>query len=400
MQHSTRPPLVLVAPLNWGLGHATRCISLVQALQKLGCEVIIASDGASRTLLVEEFPLLTHLSSPHTPIRYSRHQWLFGWAMLKLIPRFWLQIKREQQWIKKIVARYAIDAIIADNRYGLAHPGTLNVIVTHQLAIRTGYGHLADRVTQRLLYRYINRYQQVWVPDVATEPSLAGALSHPRLLPGIPVQYIGFLNRLSTATHATVPLSKELPQRLRVLVLLSGPEPQRTLLEKIILDQVASFNGALTLVRGLPSSSADTSAMAQHHAGALSTQQMALLYGTPHVKIFDHKNAADLRTLLAESDYIICRSGYTTLMEMIPLQKRLLLVPTPGQPEQTYLAAYANSHHYAPFFVQKRFSITKALTLAQQYPYQLSARFTAQSPLPGVLAHWIEQHNSVKAGSR
>lgn len=381
LSNPARPLVVLVAPLNWGLGHATRCIPLIHTLQQLECEVIIASDGASKTLLVEEFPLLTHLSSPHTPIRYSRYQWFFGWAMLRLIPRFYSQLKREQRWIKKIVRQYSIDAIVSDNRYGLAHPNVPGIIITHQLGIRTGHGGLADQLARQLLYRYINRYQAVWIPDVPEEPSLAGALSHPHKAPAIPLHYIGILNRLYAMQPQ--PATDNGP----VLVLLSGPEPQRTILEKIILEQVASFSQPLIIVRGLPAAASNNYAAGLRPPDSHSS--LDLLYGASRVRLYDHLSTAELQTLLPSVSYVICRSGYTTLMEMIPLQKKLLLIPTPGQPEQTYLATHADRLHYAPQFSQRNFSIAQAIHVARQYPYRFPTHFS-ESVLHGIVSQWVD----------
>lgn len=360
MPSLTRPPVVLVAPLNWGLGHATRCIPLIQELLLKGCKVIVASDGASRTLLVEEFSDLIHISSPHTEIRYSKSPRWFGWAMIKLLPRFWLQIKREQRWIRSMVAAYQIEAIISDNRYGMAHPAIPSVLITHQLGIQTGHGKQVDRWIQKVLYRFIGHYRAVWVPDVKEEPSLAGSLSHPVSYPTIPVEYVGMLNRFSRSNpKATGSLVKDRP----VLVLLSGPEPQRTLLEKLILKQAASFHGLLIIVRGLP-----TVVNAQTTTNT-DQQHLQEVYGIPHVRQFDHLGATELQKLLQGVDYIVCRSGYTTLMEMIPLQKKLLLIPTPGQPEQQYLASHSDQQRYAPFWSQDRFSLEDALEEASRYPY-------------------------------
>ena len=360
MPSLTRPPVVLVAPLNWGLGHATRCIPLIRELLSRGCKVIVASDGASHALLVEEFPEVTHISSPHTEIRYSKSPRWFGWAMIKLLPRFWLQIKREQRWIRSIVAAYQIEAIISDNRYGMAHPAIPSVLITHQLGIQTGYGKQVDRWIQKVLYRFIDQYQSVWVPDVKEDPSLAGTLSHPVSYPTIPVEYVGMLNRFSRSNPKATTSSKE---DRPVLVLLSGPEPQRTLLEKLILKQAASFNGSLIIVRGLPA------VVNAQTVTNTDQQHLQELYGIPRVRQFDHLAATELQNLLQGVDYIVCRSGYTTLMEMIPLQKKLLLIPTPGQPEQQYLASYADQQRYAPFWNQDRFSLVAALEEASRYPY-------------------------------
>lgn len=405
---SPPPPLtILVAPLNWGLGHATRCIPIIQELQARGCQVIVASDGASRALLVEEFPELTHISSPHTEIRYSKSPRWFGWAILKLIPRFWFQIKREQRWIRSVVSAFRIQAIIADNRYGMAHPNIPSIIITHQLGIQTGYGAAVDRLIQRISYHYIDRYRAVWVPDLKDEPSLAGALSHPIKYPSIPVAYLGMLNRFARSTNKVPSDTEELstarqlikvaeattfesgaalPEKRPILVLLSGPEPQRTLLEKLILKEAASFKGSLIILKGLPASSAttDTAPVNQHH--------LQELYGLNQVRQFDHLGAAELQALLPSVEYIICRSGYTTLMEMIPLQKKLLLIPTPGQPEQLYLAVHADQQHYAPFWRQDKFSLIAALEEASRYSYHFPKAFN-KDHLSAVIAALVDQLN-------
>ena len=286
-----------------------------------------------------------------------------------------------------MVDRYRIDAILSDNRYGLAHPSVTSVFITHQLEIRTGYGRIANRITQRILYRLMDRFQQIWVPDTEATPSLAGALSHPHDPPAVPIQYIGVLNRLA----AIEPDTPKMPKQL--LVLLSGPEPQRSLLEAILLKQVASLSEQLVLVRGLPA----TANAAKR--SELTEPSLSLLYGPSRIKIFDHLTTDQLQQLLPSVEYIICRSGYTTLMEMIPLQKKLLLIPTPGQPEQTYLASYADSQQYAPQFSQQGFSIEHALRVARQYPYSFPAHFE-HTTRQTVVARFVDQLRQQRNGSR
>lgn len=372
-------PRILVAPLNWGLGHATRCIPLIRQLQQEGCEVITASDGDSRSLLVEEFPLLTHLSSPHAPIRYSKKKIFFGWAMVRLLPRLLQQVHREKRWIKKIVAQYRITGIIADNRYGLAHSAIHSVIITHQLGIRTGMGKTMDRLAQRLLYHWIDQYHQVWVPDIAETPSLAGALSHPRHLPAIPLVYIGLLNRL----HKKPQSSATPPSRL--LFLLSGPEPQRTLLEELLVNQLVNFPDEVVIVRGLPHLKKETT---MHVPLTEQSPALTRLYGKSRVTIVDHLPAPALQAVVESATFIVCRSGYSTLMEMIPQHKKLILIPTPGQPEQEYLGKLLDRHHYAPRFDQANFSLSRALEKAREYPYAFPTHFE-WTPLPTIVKEWV-----------
>ncbi|MBM3159421.1 MAG: glycosyl transferase family 28 [Bacteroidetes bacterium] len=352
---NTSWPRVLVAPLNWGLGHATRCIPIIHWLLKQNCQVIIGANGKAGTLLQQEFPALPYVETPGTEIRYSQNKILFPLLLLWQMPKFLKQIRDEKRWLAKQVAQWKLDAVIADNRYGLHNPSIHSVLITHQLLIKTGQGVWVDRLLQKIGYRLLNKFNEVWIPDYRGSWALAGELSTPLALPTTPLRYIGILNRFSQNTPATI-------GETHLLFLLSGPEPQREILETLITQSLTNYTGSYTLVKGKPVNAGD-------HISS-STDSLQLLYGKSKGIIYEHLNSAALQTEIDKASLIICRSGYTSLMELLPQQKKLVCIPTPGQPEQEYLANYCNQKGWAPLLMQENFSIKSALTIAAEFSYQ------------------------------
>lgn len=354
---------ILVAPLDWGLGHATRCIPLIRELINQGAEPVIGGSGFSGVLLKEEFPGLTYLEIPATAIRYSRNRRGFALELLRQLPALNRQVKAEQHWLQHAIARYLFDAVISDNRYGLNHPAIPCIIITHQLRIRSGLGRLADRIVQDKNYRHLSRFSACWIPDAAENGGLAGALSHPENMPTIPCRYIGPLTRFS---RTDTPEEKS-----HLLILLSGPEPQRSILEEKILDQLHQYPGTATLVRGLPG-------------------HQQLIPSTGQIRIYNHLPAASLNTELQRAGLIISRTGYTTLMDLLPFQKKTILVPTPGQPEQEYLGQYLAGAQQALVIAQERFSLLNAVAAATAYPYRFPG-MQHNKALSRLVAEFLQQ---------
>src|SRR5580700_502801 len=170
---------VLVAPLAWGLGHATRCIPIIKELINQGCTVIIAAGGIQKAVLQEEFPDLSFVEIPGFCIKYGKNRAFTLLKILFSIPKILIGIKRENQWLRRFAGREGLDLVISDNRYGLYGAGVYSVFMTHQLAIRTSFGAVADELVRRMNYAFIRRFSACWVPDVAGPGNLAGKLSHP-----------------------------------------------------------------------------------------------------------------------------------------------------------------------------------------------------------------------------
>jgi UDP-N-acetylglucosamine transferase subunit ALG13 len=335
-------PRILVAPLDWGLGHATRCIPVIRQLIKKNCDVLLAGDGMIQKLLVVEFPSIPFFNLKGYGIVYGTTKWdVFGKMMLQ-IPRIINAIDDENQWLDDLLAKEKIDAVISDNRYGLYHDDVYSVFITHQLLIKTGLGATADSILQKMNYQYINEYDECWVPDIEGNFTLAGALSHPEKSPEIPVKFIGALSRFCK--------KENIKEQKHLLILLSGPEPQRTILEEILLEELKDFTGVVLFIRGLPG--------------------IAII---PEVKntitIINHLPAQELQSVINEADYVISRCGYSTVMDLMVMQKKCILIPTPGQTEQEYLSSHLMDKNMALCIPQSKFKLKNALDLATSFNY-------------------------------
>jgi uncharacterized protein (TIGR00661 family) len=344
---------VLVAPLDWGLGHATRCIPIIKALQELGKTVILAGDGPSAQLLQTEFPSLTLLPLRGYHISYAKSAWGLPWQMLAQAPAIFQTIKDEHAWLDAMIEEQQIDLVISDNRYGLYSKKIPCVLITHQLTIKMPFAWL-ERHVQKIHYSLINRFHTCWVPDSKGTLNLGGDLSHPMKMPAIPVKWIGLLSRFEWTNQPADAF------KYQYCFLLSGPEPQRTLLENIILKNIVDINEPIVLVRGLPATSE-----------SIVTENV-------HLIVYNHLPAVELEQIILSSEWIICRSGYSTLMDLTALHKNAILIPTPGQTEQEYLAKQISEQGMAFSVAQSKFSLSESIAQAKK----ISADARASKELP------------------
>lgn len=341
ISQSPSKPRILVAPLDWGLGHATRCIPLIHTLLNKGADVVLAGTGKTEALLRTEFPELPLLPLPGYAIRYGKTAWGTFAALLRQVPKLLRAIKQEEAWLQQVVDEYNITAVLSDNRYGLHHPDVYSVFITHQLQVKTPLRRV-EVLLQKRIYGYLKKFNACWVPDYAAEPNLAGMLSHPRRLPPVPVTYIGPLSRF-------VPAAPVLTHY--ILILLSGPEPQRTMLETKLLQQAQLFQTPILVVRGLPG-----------HTGLPPVPY--------HITIVNHLPAATLQKAIENAQFVISRCGYSTVMDMMLLQKKCVFIPTPMQTEQEYLAQHLMRQNRALCIPQQKFRLKAAMALAETFPYQ------------------------------
>lgn len=341
---ATEAPRILVAPLDWGLGHATRCIPVIYELQKQGADVWLAGEGAQKILLHKEFPNLPFLDLKGYRVGYAKTAIGLVISIVSQIPRLLHTIRAEHNWLKKAIQQHGFQAIVSDNRYGLYHHSIPSVFITHQLLIKNPLGQWAERLLQKINYRYINRFNYCWIPDQEGSINFAGELSHPIFKPVIPATYTGILSRLNITN------TKEKQKHL--FISLSGPEPQRSLLENKIVEEISHYNGTATIVRGLPGSE-------------------KMIPSTNDIQFHNHLTADDYSREMQAASLVICRSGYSTIMDVFTLQKKAVLIPTPGQSEQEYLASYLTKKGLVASIPQKDFSLSKALQLANDFHYQL-----------------------------
>lgn len=334
---------VLVAPLDWGLGHATRCIPVIYELLKQDYNVWLAGEGAQETLLKQEFPKLPFLPLKGYRVKYGGSPAGLLWSVFFQLPRIFKTIRDENNWLKKAVDEYQFDTIISDNRFGLYHPSVPCIFITHQLKIKTSFGKWSELFLQKINYRFINRFSQCWIPDEEDKNGLAGELSHPVEMPAIHSHYLGILSRLEKKNIAE--------KKNHLFISLSGPEPQRTLLENKIIHDIGHYNGTATILRGLPGAS-------------------FLIPSTNDIRFFNHLDTNEYNTEMEKAEYVVSRSGYSTVMDIITLGKKSILIPTPGQTEQEYLAKYLSEKKIAFCISQKDFSIKEALQKASGFEYK------------------------------
>ena len=287
----------------------------------LGYQVTLAGEGNVAALFKKEFPDTRIIPLAGYKISYSKKGIFFIPKILLQVPKIIRAISKEHQWLDQQLSIHHWDLIISDNRYGLYTPRTKTVFISHQLGVISGFGKWGDAITRLLLYRWVNRFNTCWIPDCAGRTNIAGKLSHPKSMPNH-YQFIGPLSRLkNTATS----------EGSHVLVLLSGPEPQRTMLENILINQLGQINEAVIFVRGLPSS-----------APPISDRD--------NIHFENHLDGDAISALVSGAKAVVCRSGYSSVMDLLKLGKRALLIPTPGQTEQVYLARHL--HKMKWFLVQ------------------------------------------------
>jgi hypothetical protein len=323
----------LIAPLDWGLGHASRCVPIIHDCIEKGHIVIIAADGAQKKLLQYYFPNTTYVTIPKYNIRYSRKAWWLPVVLFFQLPKIAAAIYKEHRWLQAHVT--AFDQVISDNRYGLFNSQLKSTFITHQLIVKAPF-IWAEKMIQQLQYYFINKFSECWVPDTQGYPGFAADLSHPSVMPKIPVTYIGALSQFSVLQNASTTAP---PIKYKYCFLLSGPEPQRTILQNLIESGADSLHEPSILIEGRPSD------LPNHYQIKESLTKLRYARGQ------------DLLNIIMQSEYIVCRSGYSTLMELLPLHKKMILVPTPGQTEQEYLARSLASRQMAVMMDQATFDL-------------------------------------------
>lgn len=339
----------MVVPLDWGLGHATRCIPIIRELLANGCEVLIAAEGAAESLLKHEFQQLIFIPVRGYRISYSSEKYWLPFKIFAQVPQILMRVYQEHQWVKKSVKKYLITAIIADNRFGLYHSDLPSVYITHQLLIKMG-SSFAEEIAQKMHYWFIKKYSFCWVPDFDGPNNIAGELSHPFNRPKN-IAYIGGLSRFEKGSA--------IEKKFDLLFLVSGPEPQRTIFESLLLKQLENFNGKSLLIRGLPGIS------------AVDENDFETKNDRPNLTIKNHLAAQELNEVIQQSELVVCRGGYTTIMDLIKLKKKAILIPTPGQTEQEYLAGHLMQQQIFYSVNQQGFDLIETLKAAHGFTFTI-----------------------------
>jgi len=320
----------LICVLNWGLGHATRSIPIINNLLARKNKVIIASDGLALNFLQKEYPKLQLTTLPAYNIQYPSFGSMF-WSLLKQTPRLLKTIKEERNAVEQFVLLNGVDVIISDNRYGCHSSYTYNILLTHQINIPLpqNYKWFLPLVKKQN-HHYFKRFDEIWIPDFP-DRLLTGEMSNTENLK-TPALFVGPLSRLSFKKSA---------QKDFILIVLSGPEPQRELLEQKFFNQAKFVEEQIVLVRGTTS---------------------PLKRDVPaNIEIIDLAQSNEMNGLLLKAKHIICRSGYSSIMDLITLKKTAYLIPTPGQTEQEQLANHLGEKEIFLTCPQTLFNLTNAI---------------------------------------
>ena len=355
-------PRILVVPLDWGLGHATRCIPVIYELLSQNADVWLAGEGAQEILLKKEFPGLPFLYLRGYRVKYGKSGSGLIRTLFRQVPHILDCIRQENEWLKNAVKEYEFDGVISDNRYGLYHTSIPSIFITHQLNIKSPFGKWSERILQKKNYRFINRFTACWIPDEEKENGLAGQLSHPGIMPSIPVRYMGILSRLKKM--GTV------EKKNHLFISLSGPEPQRSLLENKIIHCIGHYNGTATIVRGLPG-------------------ETKIIPSTNDIRFYNHLPTGELNKEMETAEYVISRSGYSTVMDIVTLGKRSILIPTPGQTEQEYLAEFLTEKKTAVCISQNKFDLKEALQKASSFEYK-AIYYAGHSKLLSIILSFLK----------
>lgn len=323
---------VLVAVLDWGLGHAARCIPIIHELLTRNVHVVLGGSGSSLKLLKEEFPQLEVLTLPAYNPQYPAKGMLMACKMLMQIPKFLRAINTENHIVGRFVSATSVDIIISDNRYGCYNKKVESIFITHQLNIMMpASAAWLGPIIRMINHGYIRKFSRCWIPD-DPRSSVAGSLILNKRFPKeIRTEYIGILSRFKPTQQ---------PERIYdIVVVLSGPEPQRTILENLLLRQLERSTYSFFLVRGLP-----------FDGKRYKANEVAYLA------------SRELQDLINSSEVVIARSGYSTVMDLLTLKKKAILIPTPGQTEQEYLAKTLKEKKVFYSVEQEHFNLEHALS--------------------------------------
>ena len=346
--------IILISPLEWGLGHATRLCPIISELKKRN-RIIIASDNSSLKFLKEEFPSLEFVKLSSIRIKYSKYSNFMAFKMFFSVPKIIFGIIKEHFQVKKIIKQYDINVIISDNRFGLWNKGIYSIFITHQITVQMNKILKFMEYPLYLLNKFfINKYDECWVPDCKYENNnISGNLSH-KYQAHKNTKYIGILSRFTNKEITNKKITnfklritngdtcKFLKNKYEVVAIISGPEPQKTIFYELILEQLKSTNYRALIISG--------------------NLSKIINKKNKNIRIVNHLSTIEMYLVLKNSDFIISRAGYSSIMDYISLKKSAILIPTPGQTEQEYLANYLSSKKMFLFVEQNKLNINRDIS--------------------------------------
>ena len=323
---------ILISPLNWGIGHATRLVPIIKILS-IKHNITLAADGNSYYFLKKEFPNLKIKKAPSLEIKYSPTRLLMPVKILFSLPKMIIFYFQNRKWIKNYIENYKTDVIISDNRFGFFDKKIHSIFITHQIKIDVPKQLFFVKPLVFWLNKInIQKFDECWIPD--NQNKISGKLSDTTKLI-IKTNRIGILSRFNEK------FKTKNTERYELVCIISGPEPQRTKLEDSIKKSLEKTKYKSLILSGKPEEKKE------------NTQK--------NITIKNHLETNEFQNILGKADIIIARAGYSTIMDLITLKKTAILIPTPGQTEQEYLANYLHNRKMFINIEQKNINIEKAI---------------------------------------
>ncbi len=318
---------ILFGILNWGLGHATRSIPIIEMLQQRGHQISVASDGEALDLLKKSLQNVEFVVLHPFEIRYSVKRRDFRMKIISQLKQLQQKAIEDNRIVKKVTGEEHFDLIISDNAFGVYSKKIKSIYITHQLNVLSGW---TTFFTRWLHQQSMKRFNEIWIPDFEDEPNLSGKIGHFTQRSKLPIKYIGPLSRLE---------KEELPKKFEYAFILSGPEPQRSILEDKILNLPASILQNSILVRG------------NLHGITINSKKEKLL-----LEVKSYATSKELQDIINSSHIVVCRSGYTSLMDLLKMKVYAIYIPTPGQFEQEYLGEHIKKMKWGKVISQSNFN--------------------------------------------
>ncbi|MCK5777078.1 MAG: hypothetical protein KAH25_12920 [Bacteroidales bacterium] len=327
-----KPLKIFVAPLDWGLGHATRLVPLLKYLESQKCQLMIGVNDLTERFLKSQISNAEFIEIPSYDIKYDGRNTVF--TSVKLFPQILRGKKVEGIWLANFIKKTSIDLIISDSRFGFFHPKIRSVIISHQLSLQYPKAYsVFGSFAQGMNHKWLKKFDAIWVPDIS-DSLLSGNLSSKTDLNPV------FINPQSRFKPKVI---KRTLKEDFILCIISGPEPQRFVFETLLISQAKDIDKKVVIVGGRP-----------HEENEKNDY--------PNVIYYNHLNDDDMQAYIQHADLIISRSGYSSIMDYYTLGcKNIFLVPTPGQPEQVYLAERLMEKGICDFGFQDRFCLSKAV---------------------------------------
>ncbi len=304
---------IIYSLCSWGLGHATRSLPIIRKLIKENHNLTIISSDRSLQLLKKELgPNITYLDIPDYPMLVSENTRQFIAKSMVYWPYFIKRMEDGLQQLQRILRQTSCDRIISDGRYDMYSKSIPSFFISHQMRIMNPLRiQLFEWGSETFNKFFFKRFKEVIIPDFK-ENGLSGDLSHNlKKINENKLHYVGILSDFSY---------RDLEKDVDYFISLSGPEPQRSILEGRIIDQIDVLQGKIVM--------------------SLGKTEETEVPEQKNIQTYTYLSKDEREELLNRSKLVISRSGYSTIMDLAVIGSKALMIPTPGQIEQEYLAQH------------------------------------------------------------